>query len=144
MRFMGLLKADKDSEASVPPSPELMERMGRFIEEISAAGVLLATDGLQPSSKGKRIRLSGGKFTVTDGPFTEAKELIASYAIFEVKTMDEAVAWAKKFLSVLGEGECEIRPIFEASDFPAELSPPEAAAREAEIRNTMASPAARR
>jgi hypothetical protein len=144
MRFMGLLKADKNSEAAAPPSPELMERMGRFIEEISSAGVLLATDGLQPSSKGKRIRLSDGKFTVTDGPFAETKELVASYAIFEVKSIDEAVAWTKKFLSVLGQGECEIRPIFEASDFPAELFPPEPAAREAEIRNDMADRAARR
>jgi len=143
MRFMGLLKADKNSEAGMPPSPELMERMGRFIEEISGAGVLLATDGLHPSSKGKRVTLSDGKFTVTDGPFTEAKELIASYAIFEVKSMEEAVTWTRRFLSVLGEGECEIRPIFDAADFPAELFPPEAAAREAEIRKDMADRARR-
>jgi len=143
MRFIGLLKADKNSEAGMPPSPELMERMGRFIEEISAAGVLLATDGLHPSSKGKRVRLSGGKFTVTDGPFAEAKELIASYAIIEVKSMEEAVTWTRRFLSVLGEGECEIRPIFDAADFPAELFPPEAAAREAEIRKDMANRARR-
>jgi len=144
MRFMGLLKADENSEAAAPPSPELMERMGQFIAEISAAGVLIATDGLHPSSKGKRVRLVDGKFTVTDGPFTEAKELVASYAIFEVKSMDEAVAWTRKFLSVLGQGECEIRPIFEASDFSSEIFPPEAAAREAEIRQDMANRAARR
>jgi hypothetical protein len=117
MRIMGLLKADKESEAGVPPSPELMQKMGKFIEEIMKAGVLSATDGLQPSSKGKRVRLSEGKFTVTDGPFTESKELIASYALFEVKSMAEAIQWTKRFLEVLGEGECELRPIFEASDF---------------------------
>jgi hypothetical protein len=120
MRILGLLKADKDSEAGVPPRPELMERMGKFIGEITKAGVLRATDGLQPSSKGKRVRLSKGKVTVTDGPFTESKELIASYALFEVKTMAEAIEWTKRFLEVLGEGECELRPIFEASDLAGE------------------------
>jgi hypothetical protein len=118
MRIMGLLKADKASEAGTPPSPELIQKMGKFIEEIMKAGVLRATDGLQPSSKGKRVRLSKGKITVTDGPFTESKELIASYALFEVKSMAEAIEWTKRFLEVLGEGECELRPIFEASDFP--------------------------
>jgi len=118
MRILGLLKADKNSEAGAAPTPELMERMGKFIGEITKAGVLRATDGLQPSSKGKRVRLSNGKITVTDGPFTESKELIASYALFEVKTMAEAIEWTKRFLEVLGEGECELRPIFEASDFP--------------------------
>ena len=117
MRFMGLLKADKHSEAGVPPSPELMQRMGTFIEEITTAGVLVATDGLQPSSKGARVKLSGGKFMVTDGPFTETKELIASYALFEVKSIEEAIEWTKRFLQVLGEGECEIRPLFEPADF---------------------------
>ncbi len=85
MQILGLLKADKDSEAAVPPSPELMERMGNFIGEVMQAGVLAATDGLQPSSKGKRVRLSKGKVTVADGPFTESKELIASYTLFDVK-----------------------------------------------------------
>jgi hypothetical protein len=105
------------SEAGVLPSPELMQRMGTFIEEITTAGVLVATDGLQPSSKGARVKLSGGKFMVTDGPFTETKELIASYALFEVKSMEEAIQWTKRFLQVLGEGECEIRPLFEPADF---------------------------
>ncbi len=118
MRCIGLLKADRDSEAGTPPSPELMERMGKFIEEVMKAGVIVATDGLQPSSKGKRVRVEGGKVTVTDGPFTESKELVASYAIMQVKSMDEAVHWTRRFLEVLGGGECEIRPIFEASDFP--------------------------
>src|SRR5262245_24301536 len=137
MRFMGLLKADKESEAGVPPSKELMEKMGKFMEEITKAGVLLATDGLQPSSKGARVRLSGGKVTVTDGPFTESKELIASYALFEVKSMAEAIDWTTRFLKVLGEGECEIRPLFEASDFPPEAFPPEEAAREEVTRQEM-------
>lgn len=134
MRFMGLLKADKDSEAGTPPTRELMERMGVFIEEITKAGVLLATDGLQPSSQGARVRLSKGKVTVRDGPFTESKELIASYALFEVKSKAEAIAWTTRFLQVLGEGECEIRPLFEASDFPPEIFTPEEAAREEALR----------
>lgn len=117
MQILGLLKADKESEAGTPPSPELMGRMGVFIGEVMKAGVLKATDGLTPSSKGKRVRLHNGKVTVTDGPFTESKELVASYALFEVKTMDEAIHWTKRFLEVLGEGECELRPIFDASDF---------------------------
>lgn len=113
MRILGTLKADAASEAGTPPSMELMQKMGQFVEEISTAGVLLATDGLQPSSKGKRVRLKNGKVTVIDGPFTESKELIASYALFQVPTMDEAIHWTKRFLEVLGEGECELRPIAE-------------------------------
>jgi hypothetical protein len=117
MKCLGLLKADKDSEAGVPPSPELMERMGKFIGEVMKAGVLVATDGLQPSSKGKRVRVENGKMTVIDGPFTESKELVASYALLNVKSMDEAVHWTGRFLEALGGGECEIRPIFEPGDF---------------------------
>ncbi len=144
MRFIGLLKADKDSEAGVPPSKELMEKMGKFIEEVTKAGVMLATDGLQPSSKGARVRLSNGKITVTDGPFTETKELIASYAMFEVKSMAEAIEWTTRFLKVLGKGECEIRPVFEASDFPPENFSPEEAAREQALREEMQRTAAKR
>jgi hypothetical protein len=129
MRILGLLRADEESEAGVLPSKELMEEMGKFIEEVTKAGVLLATDGLQPSSKGKRVRLSEGKITVIDGPFTESKELIASYALFEVKSMAEAIEWTTRFLKVLGRGECELRPVFEASDFPPELVSAEDAAR---------------
>lgn len=137
MRILGLLKADKESEAGAPPSPELMARMGDFMEEVTKAGVLLATDGLQPSSKGARVRLSEGKVTVTDGPFTESKELVASYALFQVKSMEEAVEWTTRFLKVLGEGECELRPVFEASDFPPEVFSPEEAAREQVTREQM-------
>ena len=137
MRILGLLKADKDSEAGVPPTRELMEKMGDFIEEVTKAGVLLATDGLQPSSRGTRVRLSDGKVTVTDGPFIETKELVASYALFQVKTMDEAVEWTTRFLKVLGRGECELRPIFEASDFSPDVFTPEEAAREEVTREQM-------
>ena len=117
MRFLGLLKADEHSEAGAPPSQELMEKMGPFMEEITKAGVLLATAGLQPSSKGARVRLSAGNVTVIDGPFAETKEVIASYALLEAKSMAEAIQWTARFLEVLGEGECEIRPLYEEGDF---------------------------
>jgi hypothetical protein len=117
MRFLGLLRADAESEAGTPPSPELMTRMGTFIEEVMKAGVLLATDGLHPSAKGARIRVANGKVTVTDGPFTESKELVASYAILQTKSKEEAIEWTTRFLNVLGTGECEIRQIYEPSDF---------------------------
>jgi hypothetical protein len=116
MRFLGLLRADKHSENGDPPSPELLERMGTFIEEITKAGVLISSEGLQPSSNGARVKLSDGKFQVTDGPFTETKELVASYALFEVPSMADAIHWTKRFLQVLGQGECEIRPLFGPED----------------------------
>jgi hypothetical protein len=111
MRFMMIYKpADtKDMEAGVPPTQEEMKRMGQFIGELAASGVLLATDGLQPSSKGARVRLARGKLTVTDGPFTETKELIAGFAIVQVKSMAEAVELAERFLKIAGDGESEIR-----------------------------------
>jgi hypothetical protein len=143
MRILGLLKADEESEANVPPSPELIAKMGDFLEEVTKAGILLATDGLQPSSKGKRVRLSEGKIRVIDGPFTESKELIASYALFEVNTMEAAVEWTTRFLKVLGNGEVELRPIFEASDFPPEIFSPEEAAREQAWREEMQRKAAK-
>ena len=107
MRFMSLYKPGKESDA--PPTQQEMADMGRLIEEMTKAGVLIATDGLQPSSKGARVRISGGKFTVTDGPFAETKELIAGYAILEAKSKEEAIELAKRFLEVVGEGETEIR-----------------------------------
>ncbi len=118
MRFLGLLKADEHSEAGAPPSPELLERMGRFMEEVAAAGVLVGSEGLQPSSQGKRVRFANGQATIIDGPFTESKELVASYAIFDVKSIDEAIHWTTRFLQVLGSGECEIRPMYADDDFP--------------------------
>jgi hypothetical protein len=130
MKILGLLKADESTERGDMPSPELVSEMGKFMDEVAKTGMLLATDGLKPSSAGKRIRLSEGKVTVIDGPFTESKELIASYALFQVKTMEEAVEWTTRFLKVLGEGECELRPIWEPSDFPADIFPPEEQAKE--------------
>jgi hypothetical protein len=128
MRILGLLKSDASAERGDPPSPELMAKMGTFMEEVNKAGILVATDGLLPSSQGKRVRLAGGKVTVVDGPFAETKELVASYALFQVKSMDEAIEWTARFLKVLGEGECELRPIFDASDFPGGCHTPEEAA----------------
>jgi hypothetical protein len=116
MRILGLLKADAQTEAGTPPSPELIARVGAFMEEVAQAGVLIGGDGLTPTSAGKRVKLANGNVTVTDGPFTESKELIASYALFQVDTMEEAVEWTTRFLEVLGGGESELRPIFEASD----------------------------
>jgi hypothetical protein len=144
MKILGMLRADKDSEAGTPPSKELIENMGTFVEEVTKAGVMLATDGLHPSSKGKRVRLKDGKIVVIDGPFTESKELVASYALFQVKSMEEAIHWTTRFLQVLGKGECELRPIFEADDFSADIFPPEEAAREEATRRQMKKNAARR
>jgi len=143
MRIIGLLKSDECSERGDSPSLELMTEMGKLMEDMTKAGVMLATDGLQPSSKGKRVQLSNGKITVTDGPFTESKELIASYALFQVKTMDEAIEWTTRFLKILGKGQCELRPIFEAEDFPPEVFTPEETAREAVTREEMKKNASR-
>jgi hypothetical protein len=137
MRIVGLLRADAATEAGEFGGPELFEAMGKLMEEITSAGVLLATDGLKPSSQGKRVRVTDGNLTVTDGPFTESKELIASYALFQVDDWDQAIYWTRRFLETLGGGECELRPIFEASDFPPELFPPEAAAHEDTLREQM-------
>lgn len=137
MRILGLLKADAAAEAGAPPKPELMQRMGVFIGEVMQAGVLLATDGLHPSAKGKRVKLDNGKMTVIDGPFTELKEIIASYALFEVKDMDEAVMWTKRFLECLGEGQCELRPIFDPTSFAPDVISPEEMAREQAWRKDM-------
>ena len=144
MKILGMLRADAISEAGTPPSRDLIERMGAFVEEITEAGVMLATDGLHPSTKGKRVRLADGNFSVIDAPFTESKELIASYALFQVKSMDEAIHWTKRFLEVLGKGECELRPILEASDFSPEAFTPEEAKREAAMRPQMKRNATRR
>ncbi|HWO72782.1 MAG TPA: YciI family protein [Dehalococcoidia bacterium] len=137
MRIVGLLRADESSEAGEVGDRDLFERMGRLMDEIVKAGVLLATDGLKPSSEGKRVKYENGKVAVIDGPFTESKELVASYAVFQVGDWDEAIYWTTRFLEVLGEGEVELRPIFEPSDFPPELFPPEEAAREEALRAEM-------
>jgi hypothetical protein len=121
MKVLGLLRADKESEAGTPPSPEQMKRMISFMEEITSAGVLVSTNGLQPSSEGVRVTLSdGGEVKVTDGPFS-SKELVASYAVLEVKDMKEAVEWTRRFLEALGGGECEVRPIFDPTELLSNL-----------------------
>ena len=113
MRFLSIYKT---VERGVPPSPEHMAEMGQLIEESMKAGVLLATEGCLPSAKGARVRLSGGKLSVTDGPFTESKELIAGFALLQAKSKEEAIQLCKDFLKVAGDGECEIREIFEAPE----------------------------
>ena len=137
MRILALLKANRESEAGTPPPKEMMDAMGPFLEEITKAGVLLATDGLTPSSKGKRVNVSGTKTKVTDGPFTESKELVASYALLKVKSMDEGVEWCTRFLKVLGGGECELRPIMEAADFPPEVATHEVIENDKKLRAQM-------
>jgi hypothetical protein len=132
MRVMVLIKANKDSEEGVTPSEKLLTEMGNFNEELVKAGVMLAGEGLHPSAKGKRVRFSGGKKTVVDGPFSETKELVAGFWLWKVKSMDEAVEWVKRMPNPDGsDGDVEIRPVFEAEDFGAEFTP---AAREQEAR----------
>src|SRR5436853_7497300 len=125
MRFMILIKADKNSEAGVLPSEKLLTEMGKFNEELVKAGVMLAGEGLQPSSKGARVKFSGDKRTVTDGPFTEAKELIAGFWLWQVKSKEEAIEWVKRCPNPMPgtESETEIRQVFEAEDFGAEFTP---------------------
>jgi hypothetical protein len=124
MRFMVIVKASKDSEAGVMPSQKLLAEMGKFNEELVKAGVLLAGEGLQASSKGKRVRFSGTKRTVIDGPFTESKELIAGFWLWQVRSMEEAIEWVKRCPNPHeGESEIEIRQVFEAEDFGPALTP---------------------
>lgn len=139
MRVMVIIKANKDSEAGVMPSEQLMAEMGKFNEELVNAGIMLDGDGLHPSSKGKRIKFSGDKRTVVDGPFAETKELIAGYWVWKVNSMEEAVEWAKRCPNPTGEeGEIELRPFFEAEDFGAEFTP-ELRAQEERLRAQIAS-----
>jgi hypothetical protein len=122
MRFMVLVKADKNSEAGVMPSEEELTAMGKYNEELVKAGVLLAGEGLHPSAKGARVTFSGGKATVVDGPFTEAKELIAGFWLWQVKSKEEAIEWLKRS-PFDGGAEIEIRQVFEADDFGDALTP---------------------
>jgi hypothetical protein len=133
MRVMVIIKANKDSEAGVMPSEQLLTDMGKFNEELVKAGVMLAGEGLHPSSKGKRVRFSGGKRIVIDGPFAETKELIAGFWLWQVKSMEEAVEWLKRCPAPFPDtdAEVEIRQVFEAEDFGAEFTP---GAREQEAR----------
>jgi hypothetical protein len=134
---MVMVPANKESEAGVLPDKEILTKMGKFNEEMVKAGVMLAGEGLQPTSKGARIKFSGGKTTVIDGPFTESKELIAGFWLIQVKSRDEAVAWMRR--APFGEGVVlEIRQIFEAEDFGAEFTP-ELREQEARMRKTIES-----
>src|SRR4051794_26319183 len=120
MRFMVIVKADKNSEAGVMPSREILTAMGKYNEQLVKAGVMLAGEGLHPTSKGKRVKFSGGKHTITDGPFAETKELIAGFWLWQLRSMDEAVEWLKRS-PFDGGTEIEIRQVFEADDFGAEM-----------------------
>jgi hypothetical protein len=125
MRFMAIVKANKQSEAGVMPTTELLAEMGKFNEELVKAGVLLAGEGLHPSSKGARVKFSGKKRTVIDGPFSETKELIAGYWLLQCKSMQEAIEWIKRSPNPFpeGESEIEVRQVFEAEDFGPEFTP---------------------
>jgi hypothetical protein len=124
MRFMVMIKADKNTEAGALPDEKLLTAMGKFNEELVKAGVMLAGEGLHPSSKGARVRFAGAKRTVIDGPFTETKELIAGFWLWQVKSLEEAIEWVKRCPNPLpGESEIEIRQVFEAADFGAEFTP---------------------
>lgn len=126
MRFMIIVKANKDTEAGKMPSERLLTEMGRFNEELVKAGIMLAGEGLQPSAKGARVKFSGTRRTVVDGPFTETNELIAGYWMWQVKSKDEAIAWVKRCPNPMdGQSDCEIeiRQVFEAADFGAEFTP---------------------
>ncbi len=124
MKIMVMVKATQDSEAGVMPSEQLLSEMGNFNEELVKAGIMLAGEGLHPSSKGARVKFSGANRVVTDGPFTETKELVAGYWLWQVNSMEEAIAWVKRCPNpVPGESEIEIRPIFEAEDFGEEFTP---------------------
>ena len=124
MRFMAIVKANKESEAGVMPSEQLLTEMGKFNEELVKAGVMLAGEGLHPSSKGARVRFSGSKRTVVDGPFPETKDLVAGFWLLQVKSKEEAIEWIKRCPNPMdGESEIELRQVFEAEDFGAEFTP---------------------
>jgi hypothetical protein len=124
MKFMVIVKATKDSEAGVMPDATLLTEMGKYNEELAKAGILLAGEGLHPSSKGVRVRFSGSKRTVIDGPFSETKELVAGFWLWEVKSKEEAIEWVKRCPNPMpGESEIELRQVFEADDFGAALTP---------------------
>ena len=124
MRFMVIIKANKDSEAGVLPNETILTEMGKYNEELVKAGVMLAGEGLHPSSKGARVTFSGGKTTVVDGPFTETKELVAGFWLIQARSIDEAIEWVKRCPSSLDEEfQIEIRQVFEADDFGAEFTP---------------------
>jgi hypothetical protein len=124
MRFIAMIKANKDSESGTPPDPQILEAMGKFNEEMIKAGVMLSGEGLHPSSKGARVKFSGANRTVIDGPFAEAKELVAGFWMIQVKSKEEAIEWMKRCPNPMGgESEIELRQVFELEDFGSELTP---------------------
>ncbi len=133
MRFLSIYKT---TETSIPPTPEHLAEMGKFMEEMTNAGVLLATEGCLPSAKGARVRRSSGKVTVTDGPFTESKELIAGFALLQANSKEEAIELTRRFLKLAGDGECEIRQLFELED--CGRGPGEAVEHQAQMREQLA------
>ncbi len=138
MRVIVLIKATPDTEAGMLPEEKLLSDMGKYNEELVKAGVMLAGEGLHPSSKGVRVHFAGSRRTVTDGPFTETKELIAGFWIWQVRSMEEAIEWIKRCPNPTGhDSEIEIRPVFEAEDFGAEFTP-ELQAQEARLREEIA------
>lgn len=138
MRVMVIVKATKDSESGVLPDPKMFEEMGNFNEELVKAGIMLAGEGLHPSSEGVRVKFSGKDRVVTDGPFPETKELIAGYWLWQVKSLDEAIEWVKRCPNPMpGESEIEIRPVFETEDFGDNLTP-EVRAQEERLRQEIA------
>jgi len=138
MRFMVMVRADKTTEAGVLPDERLLTEMGKYNEELAKAGVMVAGEGLQPSSKGARVVFNGAKRTVIDGPFAEAKELIAGFWLFQVSSLEEAIEWVKRCPNPLpGESVIEIRQVFEADDF-GDAFTPEARAQEERIRQELA------
>jgi hypothetical protein len=145
MRVMVIVKANENSEAGVMPDPELFVAMGKYNEELVKAGILLAADGLHPSSRGVRVHFSGSKRTVTDGPFAETKELVAGYWLWQVRSMEEAIEWVRRCPNPhVGDSDIEIRPVFSEEDFAA-IVPPEVAGQvaeqEARLRDQIASKA---
>ena len=139
MRFMLIVKATEDTEAGVPPTREQLQGMGELMEDMAKAGILLGGDGLKPSSYGKRLSISDGKVVrVTDGPFTETKELIAGFALVQVDSYEDLAPWMERFAAAQGDGECEVRPLYEASDFIGENFTAEDAAREDALRRQLA------
>ena len=139
MRVMVLVKADKNSEAGVMPDEKLLTEMGNYNDQLIKAGIMLAGEGLHPTSKGKRVRFGAGKPTVTDGPFTETKELVAGFWLWQLRSLDEAIEWARRCPNPFehGESEIEIRQVFEAEDFGDEFTP-ELRDREARLRAQVA------
>ncbi|QDT52500.1 YCII-related domain protein [Caulifigura coniformis] len=137
MRVMVIVKADKDSEAGVMPSEQLLTEMGKYNEELVNAGIMLAGEGLHPTSKGKRVHFSGKNRSVVDGPFTETKELVAGFWLWQVRSMEEAIEWVKRCPNPqMGDSDIEIRPVFEMDDFGAEFTP-ELRAQEERLRDAI-------